>query len=118
MSNPNLAVRLAAEPLRSLAFGSISSVYMGIGTALAHPSRIFWLQNLTDASLSISMDGITDHMYLVSGAVFILDNTSNKSTNGGALSFAQGTRFYVKDDGVAPTSGQVTITTFYGAGAE
>ena len=118
MSSSNLAIRLTAEPLRTLAFGSISGTYAGIGTALANPSRIFWLQNLTDVSVLISLDGVNDHIYLVSGEVFILDNTSNKANVGGALSFAQGTRFYAKDDGSAPSSGQVTISTFYGTGVD
>ena len=115
MSSSNLAVRLFPEPLRSLAFGSVSGTYARIGTPLAFPSRIFWLQNLTDVSVFISLDGITNHMYLISGEAFILDNTSNKTNVGGSLCFAQGTQFYAKDDGGAPTSGQITITTLYGA---
>ena len=45
-----LAVRMLYEPQRSLAFGSISGAYMGVGTAVTNPIRQFLIQNLTDAT--------------------------------------------------------------------
>jgi len=41
-----LAIRMAFEPLRSLAFGSVLVGYMGVGTAINHPAREFLVQNL------------------------------------------------------------------------
>ena len=50
------AIRLAPEPVRTLAFGSIEVAYMGIGTAFTKPIRILMIQNLTDESLMFSFD--------------------------------------------------------------
>ena len=110
MSN-NLAVRLYPEPVRSLAFGSISGTYAGIGTPLTNPSRIYWLQNNTDVLLTFSWDGVVDHFVLPTGSFVLLDVTSNRTDNGGALNVASGQRTYVKG---TPTVGGVYLSSFYG----
>lgn len=108
----NLAVRLLAEPLRSLAFGSISGTYAGIGTALDHRSSIIHFTNNTDALLTFSFDGVHDHFVLPAGSFLLLDITTNKTVNGGAMHISQGQRFYVKG---SPTTGSVYLSSFYGA---
>lgn len=113
MSLYSLAIRFAAEPLRSLAFGSIGAGYMGVGTAISNPSRIIKVDNLTDATLLFSFDGITDHFVLPANGFLLLDITANKSVSD-AYFLAQGQRLYVKQSGV-PTSGAVYFTTIYGA---
>ncbi len=107
----NLAIRLYPEPLRSLAFGSIGGAYMGIGTSLSNPTRIFYLVNQTNALLLFSFDGVTDHLALPAGGFILLDVTANKALGGGCY-IAQGVRIYVKQSGV-PTSGSVYLTAFY-----
>lgn len=107
----NLAIRLYPEPLRSIAFGSIGPAYMGIGTAFAHPVRILYLTNQTNALLLFSFDGVTDHLALPAGAFILLDVTANKTITSGCY-LAQGTRIYVKQSAV-PTSGSVYLTVFY-----
>lgn len=99
------------EPLRTIAFGGITGTYAGVGTALTNPGRIYWLQNDTDALLTFSWDGLTDHFVLPSGAFVLLDVTSNRTDTGGSLNIATGQRTYVKG---APTSGAVYLTSFYG----
>lgn len=106
------AVKLAAEAARSLAFGAIGAGYMGIGTAFTHPIRVFFLQNLTDATLWFSLNGIDDHFPLPANGFLLLDVTSNKSTFPG-LFIGEGVRLYVKQLGV-PTSGTVYLSVFYG----
>lgn len=108
----NLAVRLYPETLRTLAFGSISAVYTGIGSALDNPCRIFYLLNATDVLLTFSFDGVNDHLVLPSGGFILLDVTSNMSLTGGSLSISQGQRIYVKG---SPTSGSVYLSVFYGS---
>jgi hypothetical protein len=110
----SVAIRLQAETLRSLAFGSISGTYMGIGTAMAHPIRMFVLNNLTDKLLLFSFDGINDHLVLPTNGYMILDMTSNKTIPQGFF-LAEGTRVYVKDNGSAATSGAVYLSAFYGS---
>ncbi len=106
------AISLVPEPVRSIAFGSISGTYAGIGTALTNPSRIIVIQNLTDANLMISENGIDDHYPIAANSAQIWDYASNQSHQQGAFK-AAGTRFYVKTIG-SPGSGSVYVSTQYG----
>src|ERR1700679_3046545 len=102
MGISTLSVRMLAEPLRSLAFGSISGAYMGIGTPLEFPARLFFIQNLTDAQLLFSFDGITDHFTLPASSNFVFDITTNQPQTLG-IYFSVGTRLYVKELGIPST---------------
>lgn len=107
-----LAIKLLPEAVRSLAFGSISAAYMGIGIPLTNPSRIIMIQNFTDADLMVSFDGITDHLPVAASGFVLLDVTANKTVTQGFY-IAEGTRFYVKEIGT-PTSGSIYVSSFYG----
>lgn len=109
----NLAVRMKIEPQRSIAFGSISGSYTGIGSAYNHPVRLYMLQNFTDAALQFSWDGVNDHFPLPAGGSMIIDITSNKSTPGGMFAASEGDRTYVKTLDT-PSSGSVYLSIFYG----
>lgn len=113
MSVTNLAVRLYPEVLRTLAFGSISGTYAGIGTSLLHPCRILYIVNTTDALLIFSFDGVNDHFVIPSQSYILIDVTSNMTLTGGAFAIAQGQRIYVKG---SPGSGTVYLSVFFGAG--
>lgn len=108
-----LAIRLLAEPVRSLIYSSISGAYMGIGTALDDPSRILFVQNLTDETLMFSLDGVNDHFPLPANGFLLLDITANRTLPQGCF-ISQGQRIYVKEIGT-PTTGNVYVSTFYGA---
>jgi len=108
----SLDVRLTPETLRSLAFGSIGANYAAVGTALAEPSRILIIQNLTDAILLFSFDGTNDHLILNTLTSVVIDITANKTSSNG-FSIAKGTTIYVKRSGV-PTTGSVYVSSFYG----
>lgn len=115
MSAPStLAIRALAEPIRSLAFGSISGSYAGIGLGLSYPSRILYVTNLTNATLMFSLDGVNDHFVLPADAFILLDWNSNKSTNASGFFLSEGQRIYVKLLG-SPSSGSVYVSSFYGA---
>ena len=117
MANYALSVRMYPEVLRTLAFGSISGTYIGIGTPLENPSLQIVIQNWTDQPVMLSWDGINDHFPLASGCAWDSDNTTNRAREQG-LYIPQGQRFYVSLIGVtAPTSGAIYLTTFYGQGA-
>lgn len=107
------AKRLAVEPVRELAFGSIVANYTGVGTVIDNPVRILRIQNLTDALLWFSYDGVNNHEALASTSFLLLDITSNKTTEQGFY-IAEGTRIYVKRN-ATPTSGSVYVTVYYGA---
>lgn len=103
-----LAIRLAIENLRSVAFGSISVAYAPLGIPLSNPSRKIFFFNNTDVLITFSDDGVNDKFVLPSGGQFILDETLDKSGD----YTAQGTQFYVKG---TPTMGSVYLSTWYGA---
>lgn len=107
-----LAVRLAPEPIRSLAAGSVVAGYTAVGSALAYPARIIIFNNLTDEDVMFSFDGTNDHVAIAGPGSFVLDVCANKALADG-LFIAQGTTFYVKRIGT-PSSGSVYISVFYG----
>lgn len=107
-----LSIKMRAEACRSLAFGSIGAAYAGIGTVLANPARMIFLQNLTDATVWISLDGVNDHFPLLNQGYLLLDVSSNKTQDTGFF-LAEGDRLYCKRLDT-PTSGSVYFTSFYG----
>ena len=113
MASSNLAIRFAAETLRSLAFGSISGTYAAVGSALINPARQFMIVNNTNILLTFSFDGTNDHFVLLPGTSFIDDVMTNKASTGGSWALPHGAILYVKGE---PASGSVYFSVFYGAG--
>lgn len=72
------------------------------------------MQNLTDEYVLFSFDGLTDHDVLPPNGFTLLDVTTNKTENGGAMYISQGTRIYVKELSVTPTGGAVYVSVWYG----
>lgn len=107
------AIRLGIEPVRSLAFGSIVAEYTGVGTEITNPVRILRIQNLTNALLWFSYDGVNNHEALAPNSFLLLDITANKSREHGYY-LAEGTRIYAKRNDT-PTSGDVYVTVYYGS---
>ena len=112
MGSPTLAMRLRAEPQRTLDYTAITNAYMGIGTPAEHPVRILHVMNLTDETLQFSYDGLNDHFPLPANGFLLLDITANKSVSNGFF-LAEGKRLYVKELGT-PSSGAVYVTYYYG----
>jgi hypothetical protein len=105
------SIRFQFEPLRSLAFGSISGTYAGVGTALSHPARGYIIENLTDETVTFSFDGVNDHFVLPTNGLYIQDVTTNRYQDDGFF-LAEGERLYVKG---SPTAGSVYFSVQYGA---
>ena len=101
------------EPQRTIAAGAIGAAYMGVGTAVSHPLRQIFIQNLTDATLQFSFDGINDHFPLPANGFFLDDITTNKTSNTNGFFLPENSRLYVKQLGVA-TTGAVYFTVMYG----
>jgi hypothetical protein len=95
--------RIKYEAIKSVAFGGIGAAYALVGTTL-HPIRWYKMDNLTDAGVLISFDGVTDHIVLPRYSFLIKDCDSNKIKEDG-WELAQGTGIYVKRlaAGTAPT---------------
>lgn len=103
------------EPLRSLAFGSISGTYAAVGDPFDYPSRIICFTNLTEGDMLFSRDGVTDELVVSAGGFKLFDiQTNHKPVNEDAFVFPVGTQWYVKQL-TAPVSGSVYIETVYAA---
>jgi hypothetical protein len=110
----NQSLRMQVEPVRTLAAGSIIPTYTSIGTGFTNPARLIHLQNLTDATLWFSYNGVDDHFPLVEQSFLLLDVTSNKADAGGGYFLPAGQRIYVRRL-IVPTTGSVYLTVYYGA---
>lgn len=113
MSSPMNAIRVAAETLRSSAFGVIGVGYDLVGGLFANNIRILTIENRTDAALLFSLDGVNDWINLNAGATYVLDLTANRTDMGGALVLAANTGIWVKQS-AAPGSGSVFVSAIYG----
>ena len=111
----NQAVVALWDTLRSIAFGATSAAYAKIGTPFTHECRILTLQNLTDAQMIFSTDGVNDGKTLPAGGQLIIDYMSDKSEVAGALYLPAGTQIWVKTPG-APSTGNVYVSVDYGKG--
>lgn len=109
------AIRIEIENLRSLAAGGIGANYAAIGTALENPCRMIRIQNLTDATILVSDDGVNDKEIFVPGSFLILDIATNRTNVASEAAMAQGKTFYAKQSGAAPTTGSIYISSYYGA---
>ena len=108
------SIAFRADPVRVKAAGSISSSYSQVGTSLNNGARQLLVQNLTDATLMFSFDGVNDHFPLLANSYIIIDVTTNKVTNDGWF-ITKNTRMNVKRIGT-PTTGSVYISVFFGQG--
>lgn len=109
----SIALRADFEEVRRVAFGDIGALFTGIGSKLAHPARMVVINNLTDATLNISTNGVVDHLDIPASASIVFDLTANK-TEVENFAFAKEMRFYVKHLGVAPTLGSLSLSVIYG----
>ena len=106
-------IRVRFDAIREVAFGSIGAVYTAVGSALTLPARIVRFTNTTDVDVYLSIDGVTNHIRLVTGSFLLLDLTANKVRDDGFF-FQEGTVFYVKRAAGAPASGLVAIEVIRG----
>lgn len=103
------------EPLRSLAFGSISGTYAAVGTPFQYPSRAVCFNNNTQGGMIFSRDPdlVAGEIFVAAGAGKIWDvATNHRAVNQDDCVFEVGTQWYVKQIS-APLSGAVYIETLH-----
>jgi len=108
-----IGIRLISDPIKSLGFASIGVGYMGIGTEFDESARAIVVNNLTDAPLFLSWNGVDDHITLPLRGNLLLTISINKEDESESFSLPANSRLYVKQLGV-PTSGSVYVTQFRG----
>lgn len=106
-------IRFRMDALRSLAFGGIGAAYAAIGASFTQNVRIIKFTNLTNASVLISFNGVTDNIILPAQSFTLYDLTTNKVRDDGFF-IDIGTVVYVKQGpSGAPGSGAVYLETVY-----
>jgi len=119
MSSLNIIARY--EALKTLGFAAIGAAFTGVvdmagnPTAASHPIRIYTILNRTDADLQFSVDGIDPFILIPNGQSYTEDLCGNLTLQGGSFMLPEGSRLYVKHNGVAPTSGAIYWTICYGS---
>ncbi len=104
--------RLRFDVMRSLAYTSINNSWVAVGSSLTHPASQILIQNLTDATLVFSFDGVNNHFALPTSGFFLDDITTNKVSPAGGLYLPVGTTLYVQEVGT-PGSGSVYFSVTY-----
>lgn len=112
-----MAVSQVALPdtLRTLAFGSITTSYVAVGSALSHAARMFRLINPTDGDMIFSLDGVNGEFFVPAGSFVLYDLCTNREKNGELFVLQIGSQFYVKYSS-APSLSAVYIEVIYAIG--
>lgn len=106
MSTPAYVV---IDPVRSLAFGSISGTFAQVGSVTTRPIRLVCFTNNTDGDMFFSIDGVNNQLFVPAGSFKLFDLTTNKDQGFSSLmAFLTGTQFWVKQSSM-PTRGTVYI---------
>jgi|ERR1700678_3458792 len=105
------------DSLRTLAFGGISAAYAPVGAAITHNWRTMKLTNNTNGDLFISLDGVTNNIFLPASSFTLYDLATNAAPINESSSFVLqiGTQFYAKQS-TAPSSGALWIEGIYSQG--
>ena len=97
------------DPLRSLAFGSISGSYAAVGSPSTKRIRGLCFTNDTEGSMLFTNDITKDQLFVKSNSFKLWDVEANiNDSNDDRYVFPIGTQFYVKQL-AAPVSGKVYI---------
>jgi hypothetical protein len=109
--------RVAFDPVRELAFGSVSGTYAALGTPTSDNVRLISFSNSTNEDVYISFNGVTNHLRLVPNSFKLLDLSANKVRDDG-LFIAVQTQIYVKYVSSLGTSGNVWAEVMYAEGGK
>lgn len=116
-----LGIRWTHEPVRSVGFADIvdgGGDYVSVGDPTVNPAVQLYLLNTTDATLAISLNGVTDGWYMPPGTNFFVDIQSNKSNPAAALLNPARNQVWTAPLGDDPTLGALYLSVFYAAPAD
>lgn len=103
----NTGQNIKDEAIRETAFGSVTSSFVALGSALGHDAFRITLVNDTDANVYVSTDGSTNMKKLPPKSDRIYDDKTNDMYR------KKNTQFYIKDDGTGATEGAVWLEVEY-----
>lgn len=97
----NTGVNIQPEPVRNVAFGSLTSSFVALGPTVSRPISEMTLINETNSAVEVSRNGVDVHWRISPGTARTLDTATND------LLVVPGTQFYVRyaqfPASVAPT---------------
>lgn len=108
----SLGVRVFYEALRSRNSATLAGAYLTLGGPLEHNPYLVKVVNNSTVTVTVSIDGVTDHDICPSGSFFLYDESANASREGG-LTVAKGTQFWVKG---AAGVGSIYLVVQYAGG--
>jgi len=109
------AIRYRFEDQKEIAGASIVGTYLPVGGAsasLLNPAVQWKLDNLTDADLQFSTDGVNDHFVMPAQSSWINDISSNEPSTTG-LFLSKGDRLFVKQIEVPANGKSVYFSIAY-----
>lgn len=86
------STKVAWETLRTISSASLTGGYDALGTPLTHPAYIVKMVNLSDKTVTVSIDGSTDIDVCPTLGFWLYDEYKTIARE----SLPQGTQFYVK----------------------
>lgn len=103
--------KFVIEPLRELAFGSLTANYQNLGAVTTAKAVKVIVTNSCDEKVYISVDGTNNHMGMPGPSSRVIDGSVDSYYSMGKF-FEKGTQFEVKHAGTAPTEGDVMIEVY------
>lgn len=102
------------DPVRSVAFGSITNSYTFLGGVFDHPMRVVHFINATDGDMMISFNGISDNIPVLANSFALYDLTSDQDADE-SFRYQANTQLQIKYITV-PSEGTFYVVTVYGKG--
>ena len=103
------AEAVSIDPIRSLAFGSISGTYAQVGGVFTRPIRLVCFTNNTDGDMFFSTDGSTNMLFVPAGSFKLFDlNTNQTQAFSFSWPFPVNTQIWVKQS-TMPSKGTVYV---------
>ncbi len=96
------------DPIRDVAFGSITNAFVALGSPIASQTRILSLNNLTNGIIQISLDG-TNVNFQLAPTSYKIFNISANAYAGNEFCLSVHVQLYVRYVGSAPSSGDFWV---------
>lgn len=106
MSNTSKSIVLEYEEMVIFDSSTLTGSYQVIGSPLAHPGLIIKMVNNSDADVTVSVDGTTDHDVCVAGGFWLYDCAANKQA-GPTMAAPVGRQYYIS--GTAGLGGNIYL---------
>jgi len=106
-----MSLQLKSEDSRSVAGTALTGTLADVGTPISRPARTVVIFNGCDDQVIVSWDdGRTEGFDMPASSAVAIDCAVSPGENDAKPYLAVGSQFQAKHDGVAPTTGKLSIT--------